>query len=179
MHAQGIPVSLGAGANVGGNFGIAALAQAGITVGFSINGGTQVGGGRTHSKVTGNQGSVTQAELWTVESQSKQHTESVMSTHSDQQSDGEDRREVERIDKSPEVRKAGVEVHYAGTAEDIIIASVEINELLRGSPLVSEGTPSRPLAARDSLRVRVDHLPSGIIMDVEFRGLVVPRAREG
>jgi hypothetical protein len=179
LVAQGMPVSLGVGGNLGGNLGGSAGVQGGVNLGFSINVGSQVGGGVTGSKVIGNQGSVTRSESLTLEAENTQNTTSSNHLDSTGHSGIVDRREVERIDKSPEHRRPGVEVRYGGQIEDIVIVTIPIGRLFRGSALESTDSPPRPLSPRDALRVRVDHLPPGLTMDVEFRGRVVPHEREG
>ncbi|MCW5736970.1 MAG: hypothetical protein KIS73_22785 [Enhydrobacter sp.] len=179
LAAQGAPVSIGVGGNVGGNLGASVGVQVGGSVGVSLNVGSQIGGGVTGSTVTGNQGSVTRAESFTLEAETRQDTTGTLHVDSTGRSTTDDRREVERIDNSPEQRRAGVEVRYGGRIEDIVIVTVPIGRLLRGSALESKDSPPRPLSPRDALCVRVDHLPPGLTMDVEFRGRIVPHDREG
>jgi hypothetical protein len=178
LSAQGAPVSLGVGGNVGGNLGASAGLQIGGSIGVSVNVGSQVGGGVTASKVIGNQGSVTRSESFTLESEATQNSTGSQHIDSTGHTRVEDQREVERIDNSPEQRRAGVEVRYGGKIEDIVIVTVPIGRLLRGSALETADSPPHPVAPRDALRVRVDHLPPGLTMDVEFRGRMLPRERE-
>jgi hypothetical protein len=174
---QGAPVSLGVGGNLGGNFGASAGVQFGGSLGFGINIGTQLGGGVTHSVVTGDQGSVVQSETLVVESQSRQQTSAKSRSTTDSAARGKDRREVWRWDLSAEVRRRGLEVRYGGVDEDLLLAAVPVARLLRGFP-TSVGNPALPQPARDVLRVRIDHLPRGVRMDVEFRGRILPRERK-
>lgn len=179
LSAQGLPVSIGVGGNVGGNLGASAGVQIGGSIGVSLNVGSQIGGGVTGSTVSGNQGSVTRAESFTIEAETRQDSNGKTHLESSGRSTIDDRREVERIDNSPEQRRAGVEVRYGGQIEDIVIVTVPINRLLRGSALETADSPPRPLPPRDALRVRVDHLPPGLTMDVEFRGRIAPHDRKG
>lgn len=179
LSAQGAPVSLGIGGNIGGNLGASVGVQIGGSVGFSVNAGSQIGGGVTDSKVTGNQGSVTRSETFTLESESTQRTSGSLHTDTFTASSSEDFREVERTDLSEEQRRSGLEVRYGGRFEDIVIVTVSVGRVLRGAALETSQKPIKPLPPRDVLRVRVDHLPPGLTMDVEFRGRVLPHQREG
>ena len=187
LSAQGVPVSLGVGGNVGGNAGLSAVGQVGGSAGLSVNVGGQVGGGVTDSTVTGTQGSVAFTEARTVESSAR--TTGQASTSGTVRSRGStlDVRSTLRRDLSVEVRRRGLEVRHGGRYEDVVLVSVPVGRLLRGLDLprptlhapgaagLTTGAPAPP----DELRVRVHHLPPGVRLDVEFRGRVLPRPREG
>jgi hypothetical protein len=134
----------------------------------------------TRSTVTGNQGSVVRSEVRTTSSFQKQATVSDTETESWQNTRSEDSREVTRHDLSTEVRRRGVEVRQGGVYEDLILVTVPVGLRLRGgwerpmSAMLMGGPPPRAL---DCLRVRVEHLPPGVRMDVEFRGRSIPKER--
>ncbi len=185
LSAQGVPVSLGVGGNVGGNVGISAVGQVGGSAGLSVNVGGQVGGGVTDSTVTGSQGSVAFTEARTVESSAR--TTSAATTSGLVTSRGRtlDVRSTLRRDLSTEVRRRGLEVRHGGRYEDVVLVSVPVGRLLRGLDLPrpsyagGPGSAAGASAPPDELRVRVHHLPPGVRLDVEFRGRVLPRPREG
>ena len=62
----------------------------------------------------------------------------------------------------------------------LILVTVPVGLRLRGgwerpmSAMLMGGPPPRAL---DCLRVRVEHLPPGVRMDVEFRGRSIPKER--
>jgi hypothetical protein len=180
LAAQGLPISVGVGGNLSGNLGVSLGGQAGGSAGVSANVGTSIGGGVTHSTVSGNQGSVVRSEVRTLSSIQKQATVSDTETESWQNTRSEDSREVTRRDLSTEVRRRGVEVRQGGVYEDLILVTVPVGLRLRGgwerpvSAMLMGGPPPKAL---DCLRVRVEHLPPGVRMDVEFRGRSIPKER--
>lgn|GEM_PF-4582247 len=175
---QGLPVSLGIGGNVGGNAGGSAIIQGGVNLGVGINVGTQVGGGVTKSVIEGSQGTVVDARSATLEARNRQRADSRQSSSAKQRSTSRDEREILRRDRSEEVRRHGMEVRYGGAYEDLVLAAIPVGVLLRGSPdrgLAADGVTAVPIASRDRVRVRVAHLPPGVVLDVEFRGRRIPR----
>lgn len=175
---QGLPVSIGIGGNVGGSLGGSFGVQITGSGGLSATVGTQLGGGVTHSTVTGNQGSVVRAESRTLSSFQKQETTSDTETRSTQDSKIRDSRDVTRRDLSKEVRRRGVEIRQGGVYEDLILVTVPVGLRLRGGwarkVLYAQQSPPRSV---ERLRVRVEHLPPGVRMDVEFRGRAIPKER--
>lgn len=175
---QGMPVSIGIGGNLGGSVGGSFGVQITGSGGLSATVGTQLGGGVTHSTVTGNQGSVARSESRTLSSFQKQETTTDTETQSSQDTRTRDRRDVTRRDLSKEVRKRGVEVRQGGVYEDLILVTIPVGRVLRGGwvkpSIYMQQVPPRSL---DCLRVRVEHLPPGIRMDVEFRGRAIPKER--
>ena len=173
---QGLPVSVGIGGNVGGSLGGSFGVQITGSGGISATVGTQLGGGITHSSVVGSQGSVVRSESHTQSSLQKQETESNNATTSHQETQTRDSRSVTRRDLSAEVRRRGVEIRQGGVYEDLILVTIPINRRLTGGyttrPALGVQAPPRSL---DCLRVRIEHLPPGVRMDVEFRGRTVPK----
>jgi hypothetical protein len=177
LTSQGLPVSVGAGYNQGFNIGASAGVQVGGSAGGSFNVGTQLGGGITRSEVEGSQGSVVQSEAQTIEAHSRQKTTADVETEGRQRTRSHDERDTVREDLSAEVRRAGVEVRYGGRDEDIILCVLPVGRMLRGSPW-GTGYQGELVPAEDVVRLRVDHLPPDVRLDVEFRGRLIPRERE-
>ena len=102
--------------------------------------------------------------------------ESNNATTSHQETQTRDSRSVTRRDLSAEVRRRGVEIRQGGVYEDLILVTIPINRRLTGGyttrPALGLQAPPRSL---DCLRVRIEHLPPGVRMDVEFRGRTVPK----
>jgi hypothetical protein len=183
VGAQGAPVSLGLGLNFGLNLGAALGIQGGATGGVSGNAGVQVGGGVTKSRVTGSQGSVVESEARTLSSYTRQDNTTRTRGLSSFEGTAHDERDVVRYDRSEEARRGGVEVRYGGEYEDLILVSLPVGRMLRGSEAYRRSEPpgrmisrmdSPPRRAPDAIRVRVDHLPPGVRLDVEYRGRVLP-----
>jgi hypothetical protein len=178
VAAQGLPISLGIGGNFGVSGGIAAGGTASASGGVSVNAGTQVGGGVTKSKTRGNQGSVVRTENRTISAQQTQSLTGRNVMRSRQTAHAHDDRLVVRTDNSPEIRKNGLEIRYGGNYEDLVLITVPVSRRLRGgfrtrasAQLYMQGAPP---VSREALRVRVDYLPPGVRMDVQFRGRAIP-----
>ncbi len=180
VAAQGAPVSLGLGLNFGANLGASAILQAGGNVGVAGNVGVQAGGGVTRSRVEGSQGSVVESESWTRSAYTRQQTTSHTDSRGSHTTSAHDERDVVRHDRSEEVRRTGVEVRYAGVYEDLVLVAVPLGRVLRGPrrgrAALYRGSPAPP---PDVVRLRVDHLPVGVRLDVEFRGQVLPLRQDG
>jgi hypothetical protein len=175
LTTQGVPVSVGLGGNAGASISIPPVL--GGSGGVSVNVGTQIGGGVTESTVEGTQGTLVFSESRTVRAETRQDTSNTGRSRQQQQTRAVDRRRVERRDLSAEVRRRGVEVMYGGVHEDLILASIPIGRLLRGTPRTDSAWSGNRRLAENVLRVRIDHLPPGISLDVEFRGRSIPRPR--
>ena len=188
---EGLPVSIGIGGNLGASGGIAALGTASLSGGISMNAGTQIGGGVTRAVSTGNQGSIVRAESHVESSFQQQDHRGRTFNRSTQSSEAQDEREIRRVDLSEEVRTPGTEVRYGGAYEDLLLITVPVGQTLRGgfaapaedwgmlaAPQLgaAAGYPALPQVSREAVRVRVDYLPPGLRMDVQFRGRSVPRA---
>jgi hypothetical protein len=91
--------------------------------------------------------------------------------------DSIDDRDVRREDFSDEVRKTGVAIRYGGSYEDVILVTIPIRRSLTGRSYVQTAADQPPLCG-DMVRVRVDHIPRGVRLDVEFRGTISPRVED-
>jgi hypothetical protein len=175
LSAQGFPISLGVGGNIGFGGGPSVVVSATLSGGVSVNAGGQIGGGVTLSETRGDQGSVVRSETLTVESRQKQKIRAANFSRNRQRTRGHDDRTVLREDLSDEVREPGVEVRYGGEYEDLVLITIPVGRRFRGGFMPQSYTaPVQPAVSRESLRVRVDYLPPGVRMDVQFRGRSVP-----
>lgn len=168
-----VSVSLGVSGNLAWNPGIS------IGEGATLSASLQVGGGFTRSQTLGPQGSISTTESHTTEAQNRQQVSGSQSSFSQQYGTVHDERRIERVDESVEQRRPGVAVQYGGKIEDILLAAIPLNLLLHGATPkgimdIAGQTVSKPV---DVLRVRVDHLPPGVTLDVEFRGSILPQER--
>lgn len=187
---HGRPLSLSIGGSGSLNFSLGG----GGSVGASVSASGQVGGGVTRTKNTGKQGSVTNTESKTLEARNRQYVTGTQTAGVDQNGTSHDERRITRTDLSDPERQKGVGIQYGGNAEDILLIAIPVNALLRGHDaqqayvVVGAGglpgggaigaagqSPRKPKAPRDVLRLRIDHLPPGVTLDVEFRGSVLPK----
>lgn len=158
----GFSGSLGAQAGFGGSFGV------------SVSGGGSVGGGNTRAVVRGRQASVADSQTTVLYSDVHQMAEATGYTIQSRDGSSTENRSITRTDLSEEKRRAGLSVQYGGRYEDIILVTIPVRRTLSG--LTSRATaPDRPPVSGDMLRLRVDHLPQGVKLDVEFRGMTIPR----
>lgn len=190
LDDMGQPGTLSIGFNTarsgGASGGIGISISGSDSFGGSISGSVQLGGGTTFTNVSGRQGTVTQGETVTVESRQRQETTATQSTEATETASTQDRRDIERWDRTPEIRRPGVNVRYAGEIEDIILAVIPVGLVLQGRQPPPEADRDRPttgdpqpVPAGDELRLRIDHLPPGLSLDCEFRGTIFPRGRTG
>jgi hypothetical protein len=192
FEALGRPMSISVGGSGSLNFSLGA----GGSVGASVSASGQIGGGVTRSRNTGQQGSVTLTESKTLEAQNRQTTSGTQTATTEISGESHDKRRVVRTDESVEVRKRGVSVQYDGNGEDILLVAIPLNTVLKGHDMTEilqapvqgtvvpggiaglpDGPAAAPKAPRDVLRFRIDHLPPGTTVDVEFRGSILPRER--
>ncbi|MCA9928558.1 MAG: hypothetical protein KC419_08775, partial [Anaerolineales bacterium] len=157
------PMSLGIGWGLGPS-----------SLGFSVSGSIQMGGGVTYSTVEGTQGSTVVNESRTVMANHQQESTAHQEATTDESASLVDERTITRTDESPDARRRGVNIQYGGRPEDLILVAIPTNLLLRYRP-PQPHSGIKPLS--DRLRVRIDHLPAGLKLDVEFRGTVFPRER--
>jgi hypothetical protein len=170
LAAQGLPISLGLGVNAGGGAGVGGVNLSG---GVSASIGIQLGGGNTTSIVTGEQGTIVNTESHTVYARTTQRTESSGKNEQARTGTSHDERHVVREDLSAEVRRRATQVRYGGSDEDVVVVTLPMAMTLFGSRRVATGTS--PARAADVLRVRIEHLPPSVRLDVEFRGTAIPR----
>jgi len=133
-----------------------------------------VGGGNTRAVVRGRQASVADSQTTVLYTDSHQVAEATGYNLQKREGSSTDIRSVIRTDQSEEKRRAGLSVKYGGNYEDVILITIPVRRTLSG--LASRASASdRPPLSGDMLRLRVDHLPQGVKLDVEFRGVTVPR----
>jgi hypothetical protein len=164
-----IPINFGVG--LSGSLGV--QVGAGGSVGMSLSAGGTVGGGNTLAVVRGDQASVAESQTTTLYSESHQHTESKGSSEQSRTGNSIDDRWVFREDLTSENRKIGISIRYGGEYEDVILVTIPARRLLTGRSYV-QSAPDLPPITGDMMRVRVDHLPEGVSLDVEFRGSIMP-----
>jgi hypothetical protein len=173
LEATGLPGSVALG--VAGGWSGGAGGWFNFNAGATLSASVQLGGGVTRTLVSGKQGSAATTETRTVESSNRHKLAAMQYSLNQQGGLSTDDRVTTRVDESAEQRRPGVAVQYGGRTEDLLLAAIPVNLLLRGPELSS--SPLAPAAARDVLRVRIDHLPPGVSLDVEFRGAILPQER--
>jgi hypothetical protein len=163
IDQSGRPASIGLGVNtsLGGAAGIT------FSGGSSFSVSTQVGGGSTLSRVSGDQasGTLTQSEIAFQET--NQRVVSMSKSQSTRQGTSDETRTIERTDHSEEQRGRSLAVKYGGVYEDILLVTWPVQRQLTAA------------GNGDAIRVRVDHLPPGVRIDVEFRCVAIPLAETG
>ena len=164
-----IPINFGVG--VSGSLGASAVGQ--VSGGASVSVGGSIGGGKTLSTVRGDQASIGESQTTTLFAESHQQASSTGFSQQSRSGDSIEDRMVRREDLSAEVRKTGLSVRYGGVYEDVILVTVPVRRLLTGRSYVQSAADQPPLTG-DMMRVRVDHLPDGVRLDVEFRGTILP-----
>lgn len=186
----GRPVSFSLGASVGGgpSGGIPlGVAQFNINGAISASASMQLGGGKTRALVTGPQGATVANEVHTVDGRQSTLNKSHQSSITTVAGTSNEVRKTTRVDESIPVRKTGIAVQYAGAGCDLLLMALPVDVRLRGPqpPQAIAGQASVPPAAQmplaprgDVLRVRVDHLPEGLTLDVEFRGSLAAQRSE-
>jgi hypothetical protein len=133
-----------------------------------------MGGGNTRAVVRGRQASVADSQTTVLYSDAHQMAEATGYTVQSRDGSSTENRSITRTDLSEEKRRAGLSVQYGGRYEDIILVTIPVRRTLSG--LTSRATaPDRPPVSGDMLRLRVDHLPQDVKLDVEFRGVTIPR----
>lgn len=142
-------------------------------LGVSLSAGGTVGGGKTLAVVRGDQASVAESQTTTLYSEAHQHIESTGSGEQSRTGSSVDDRWVFREDSTSEIRKTGISIRYGGAYEDVILVTIPVRRLLTGRSYV-QSAPDLPPTTGDMMRVRVDHLPEGVSLDVEFRGAIIP-----
>ena len=168
-----IPINLGLGLSGGAG----AQAVIGGNVGLSFSIGMSIGGGNTRSVVRGDQASVADSQTTTLFSESHQFSTSTGYSVQSRTADSVEDRTVHRQDLSQEVRKSGLAVRYGGLYQDIILITIPVRALLSGRSY-RQSAADTPATTGDLLRLRVDHLPQDVVLDVEFRGTILPRRED-
>ncbi len=161
----GYPANIGVAVSgdIGAALGLTAALGGSVSLGF------QLGGGNTRTVQKGDQSTFAETQSRTVYSMSNQLSHSVASSDQTRNGTSDETRTVERTDNSAERRRSSPQVHYGGVQEDIILVTWPVQRRLTGDS-VRGLQPGDPRRIGDALRLRVDHLPPGIRIDVEFRG---------
>jgi hypothetical protein len=165
------PIPLNFGVGVSGSLSF--QAGPGGSVGGSLSVGGTIGGGKTLSVVRGDQASVGESQTTTLFAESHQQSSSTGFSQQSRSGDSIEDRFVRREDLSGDVRKTGLSVRYGGVYEDVILVTIPVRRRLTGRSYVQAAADKPPITG-DIMRVRVDHVPEGIRLDVEFRGTILP-----